>query len=148
MANEEEMESPPPERKSKLMPLFLVINFTVMIGILALQLMKSGGDDAPEAAPPVPQEAPPPAQTAGGEPIDPKTGLPMRGPTIGLGEYVVHLRNPDMDRYARFEFRPNWDVILTSSTLRSCSSKSETALLLTSTTVPWRNSPALLALRK
>ena len=76
-----------------------------MIGILALQLMKSGGDDAPEAAPPVPQEAPPPAQTAGGEPIDPKTGLPMRGPTIGLGEYVVHLRNPDMDRYARFEFQ-------------------------------------------
>ena len=30
----------------------------------------------------------------GFDPIDPKTGLPMRGPTIGLGEYVVHLRNP------------------------------------------------------
>ena len=106
MANEEEMESPPPERKSNLMPIFLIINSVVMVGILALQLMKSGGDDAPDTAPVAAQEAaPPPAQTAGGEPIDPKTGLPMRGPTIGLGEYVVHLRNPDMDRYARFEFQ-------------------------------------------
>ena len=105
MANEEEMESPPPERKSNLMPIFLIINSTVLVGILELQLMKSGGDDAPETAPAAQEAPPPPVQTAGGEPIDPKTGLPMRGPTIGLGEYVVHLRNPDMDRYARFEFQ-------------------------------------------
>jgi flagellar FliL protein len=105
MANEEEMDSPPPERKSKLMPIFLAVNSLMMLGLVALQFLKSGGEDVDTNAPAPSHQAPPPPATAGGEPLDPKTGLPMRGPTIGLGEYVVHLRNPDMDRYARFEFQ-------------------------------------------
>ena len=106
MANEEDLESPPPHPKSKLMPIFLIVNSVLMVGLVALQFLKPSGDDeesnAPQAAAAAP---PPPPASPTGEPIDPKTGLPMRGPTIGLGEYVVHLRNPDMDRYARFEFQ-------------------------------------------
>lgn len=106
MANEEDLESPPPAPKSKLIPIFLIVNAIAMGGMIVIQFIKSGGDEEAAKAPQqVAAPPPPPAAGPAGEPIDPKTGLPMRGPTIGLGEYVVHLRNPDMDRYARFEFQ-------------------------------------------
>lgn len=105
MAVEEDMESPPPHPKSKLMPLFLIVNSVLMVGLVALQFLKPSGDEEEAANAAQAAQGPVSTSTPSGEPVDPKTGLPMRGPTIGLGEYVVHLRNPDMDRYARFEFQ-------------------------------------------
>ena len=81
MANEEDLESPPPAPKSKLIPIFLIVNAIAMGGMIVIQFIKSGGDEEAAKAPQqVAAPPPPPAAGPAGEPIDPKTGLPMRGP--------------------------------------------------------------------
>ena len=46
MAMDEELDSPPPHPKSKLMPIFLIVNSVLMVGLVALQFLKPSGEEA------------------------------------------------------------------------------------------------------
>ncbi len=74
---------------SKLVPVLLVANLLMVGAVLAVFLMRGGGGHA-EASP-----APGPAA--------PGTGK-VPGPTQRLPDFVVHLRDPETDRYARVSF--------------------------------------------
>ncbi|MBL8918625.1 MAG: flagellar basal body-associated FliL family protein [Myxococcaceae bacterium] len=81
-------------KPSKLVPIVLGLNSLLLVGVLAkLFLMPT-----PAAA----SHEPPAAAPAGGEhgPVAP-IGM---GPTVKLPEFVVHLRNPEAERYARLSF--------------------------------------------
>ncbi len=72
--------------RSKLLPLFLVVNVLFLAAILAAVLLRpQGGVPAPAA------------EDRG---ADPRVA-PGPGPTFRLPDLTVHLRNPEADRYAR-----------------------------------------------
>jgi flagellar FliL protein len=82
---------------SKLVPILLVVNMLLVGAVLAIFLTRgpapAGGGEKPAAA-------------AGGEHGKAGEGgkgaLP--GPTQKLADFVVHLRDPEADRYARVSF--------------------------------------------
>jgi flagellar FliL protein len=84
---------------SKIVPILLVVNMLLVGAVLAVFLTRgggggAGGEKAAEGGG---------AKTAEkkGE-ADEKAGLP--GPTQKLADFVVHLRDPEADRYARVSF--------------------------------------------
>jgi len=77
---------------SKLVPILLVLNSLLVAGLLAVFLLR---DRAPTSSPS-------PHAPAAGEPEKAGAGLP--GPTQKLADFVVHLRDPEVDRYARMSF--------------------------------------------
>lgn len=81
-------------KPSKLVPIVLGLNSLLLVGVLAkLFLMPAPAAANHEAAAAAP---------AGGEHA-PLAPLGM-GPTVKLPEFVVHLRNPEAERYARLSF--------------------------------------------
>jgi flagellar FliL protein len=78
---------------SKLVPILLVVNSLLVAAVLALFLTKGGGGHA---------EAPKGEAKAGEAGTE--GARPAPGPTAKLADFVVHLRNPDTDRYARLSF--------------------------------------------
>jgi flagellar FliL protein len=83
---------------SKLVPALLVVNLLLVAAVLGLFLVKGGAGAAGGG------QAAGGAQ-AEGKPGEPgKDGPPAPGPTAKLADFVVHLRNPDADRYARLSF--------------------------------------------
>jgi flagellar FliL protein len=78
---------------SKLVPLLLLLNLILVAAVLAAFLLR-GGDGA--AA----QKGDGGAQAHGAK--DKKEEAP--GPTARLADFVVHLRDPEADRYARISF--------------------------------------------
>lgn len=86
---------------SKLVPILLVVNMLLVGAVLAVFLTRGAG--APAAA-----EKPAPAAEGhgGGEhgkgAEAEKGALP--GPTQKLADFVIHLRDPEADRYARVSF--------------------------------------------
>jgi flagellar FliL protein len=87
----------------KLVPTLLVLNSVLLAGVLALLVLRAPGAAARPAAH---GEADAHAEASGGghgdKARDPKAALP--GPTLRLGDFVVHLRDADADRYARVSF--------------------------------------------
>jgi flagellar FliL protein len=88
----------------KLVPALLVLNSVLLAGVLALLVLRAPGAAAKA---PAHGEADAQAEAAAGgghgdKAKDPKAALP--GPTIRLGDFVVHLRDADADRYARVSF--------------------------------------------
>lgn len=83
---------------SKLVPILLVVNMLLVGAVLAVFLTRGagGGGEKPAGGPP--------AAEGHGEshPGDEKGNLP--GPTQKLADFVVHLRDPETDRYARVSF--------------------------------------------
>ena len=85
---------------SKIVPILLGVNLLLVVGVLALFFLKggAGGAHAAEAKPVAEGEK------SGGEhgetPGEP--GAP--GPTTKLADFVVHLRDAEVDRYARISF--------------------------------------------
>jgi flagellar FliL protein len=82
-------------KPSKLVPIVLGLNSALLVAVLAkLFLMPAQAPAAPhdEAAAP-----------AGGEHGAVVAPIGM-GPTVKLPEFVVHLRNPEAERYARLSF--------------------------------------------
>lgn len=81
---------------SKLVPVLLGVNSLLVAAVLALFLLRGGGAGG-HAEPAKGDEGK--AAEAGKE-----GGPPAPGPTAKLADFVVHLRNPDTDRYARLSF--------------------------------------------
>ncbi len=100
MAEGAETPAVPRSGGSKLVPILLVVNLALVAAVLAVFLTRGGGagggEKAPEAA--AAHGAAEGKHGEGGE----KTGLP--GPTQKLADFVVHLRDPEADRYARVSF--------------------------------------------
>lgn len=86
----------PPPAKSKAVPLFLIINSVLLAAVLGVLLLKPPSSSA--AAPAKEEHAAPEGGKEGG--VAPG-GI---GPTLRLADFVVHLRNPEVDRYARLSF--------------------------------------------
>jgi flagellar FliL protein len=76
----------PGSRRSKLVPLLLLLNAVLLVAVLVVLVLRPGGGG------PTPEAAPEPGPAAA--PSAP-------GPTFRLPDLTVHLRNPEADRYAR-----------------------------------------------
>jgi flagellar FliL protein len=100
-----------PPAKSKLVPIIVAVNTAVMLGVVAFVLIK--GSHPAEAAPTSKKKAP----VAEGEEADAAEEEPeaegggehgsskkFGGPTVKLEDFVVRLRNPEADRFARVSF--------------------------------------------
>ncbi len=100
---EETKETPEPKSAggggSKIVPILLVVNMLLVGGVIALFFLKGGvgGVRAPEAKPSAEAEA-----AGHGGPGDKPGALP--GPTSRMADFVVHLRDAEVDRYARLSF--------------------------------------------
>jgi flagellar FliL protein len=83
---------------SKLVPILLIVNMLLVGAVLAVFLARGGSGGGHE------KEGGGEAKAAEhkGEGAEDKTALP--GPTQKLADFVVHLRDPEADRYARVSF--------------------------------------------
>jgi flagellar FliL protein len=104
-----------PAGKSKLLPIMLVLNTLLLGGVLAAVLLgvgrggaaaAAGGEAKKEGAAaesehekPAEGEHEKPAEGGHGE-----AGGAAAGPTVRMADFVIHLRNPDVDRFARLSF--------------------------------------------
>lgn len=108
MAEPEKTPDPAPEKKSSNLPMVALsaLNLVATAGLAAFVVLKTS---APPPAAPVVPGAPPAAG-------DPTTTMTMdagvvdtastskHGPMVKLDDFVVQLRNPEFDRYARLSF--------------------------------------------
>jgi flagellar FliL protein len=81
---------------SMLVPVLLGVNSLLVAAVLALFLLRGGAGGGHAEAP---KGEPAKAGEAGKE-----GGPALPGPTAKLADFVIHLRNPDTDRYARMSF--------------------------------------------
>lgn len=90
--------APSAGRSSKIVPAFLVLNSLLLVGVLAVLILepailsKGKEADATVAAPQAAAAAPPA--------VTPD----VPGPIVRLPDFVVRLRNPETDRFARMSF--------------------------------------------
>lgn len=109
MAEDEVKSEEKPEPKAaggggggvnKLVPVLLLVNTLLLAGVLAMLFLKLPGKHAGgEKAQAEPEHA---AADPHGKPEAGKAGAP--GPTLRLPDFVVHLRDPEAERYARVSF--------------------------------------------
>lgn len=89
---------------SKIVPILVIVNSLLVAGVLAVVLLRSPGH--------APTKEGEHAEAAGehGEPAADKgaaaaaAAATAMGPTVKLADFVIHLRNPEADRYARMSF--------------------------------------------
>jgi len=82
-----------PQKSGRLVPALLVINSLLLAGVLAMLVLPSDGKSDDEAAP-----------AAADEKVQTQEALPLPGtvgPIVRLPDFVIHLRNPEVDRYLR-----------------------------------------------
>ena len=98
-AEKETKSAAPPGAGGGKLPLVLAgANSLMLAGVLALLILRPGGGAARPARE-APAEHPPEARAeAHGEGKAEKTAP---GPTLKFPDFVVHLRDPDVDRYAK-----------------------------------------------
>lgn len=99
---DETKEAPAPKAAgggSKIVPILLGVNMLLVIGVLALFMLKGGGGGAAPAAAHGAEGAP--AEGEKGAEGGPEAGP---GPTTKMADFVVHLRDAEVDRYARISF--------------------------------------------
>ena len=85
---------------SKIVPILLVVNMLLVGAVLAVFLTRGGGAGGEKAAGGEAKAGESKAEGHGGG--GEKGNLP--GPTQKLADFVVHLRDPEADRYARVSF--------------------------------------------
>lgn len=86
---------------SKIVPILLGVNMLLVVGVLALFMLKGGGA-APAAAH---GEAKAAEGEGGGHGAEGAAGADAGpGPTTKMADFVVHLRDAEVDRYARISF--------------------------------------------
>lgn len=77
--------------------IFLILNSLLLAGVLAMQVLKPGGGHAAAPAEGAAKPEPVKAEAAGPAKAGP-------GPMVRLADFIVHLRNPEAERYARISF--------------------------------------------
>jgi flagellar protein FliL len=99
-------EAPAKAGGSKLIPILLVVNLLLVAAVLAVFMLRGGGGSAKPAEHAAEGgeakskgEAKGEGQAEGGE-----SKGPLPGPTQKMADFVVHLRDPEADRYARVSF--------------------------------------------
>jgi flagellar FliL protein len=90
------------ERNVSLGLILQVVNTVVLVAVLALQVLRPGGLRPAARGPEEKRAASAPAEKAGTDGAKAAEAGP--GPTMRLADFVVHLRDPDTDRYARVSF--------------------------------------------
>jgi len=103
---EETKETPdakPAGGGSKIVPILLGVNMLLVVGVLALFMLKGGGAGgaAAPAAGHGETKAEGGGEAHGGEGGGPEAGP---GPSTKMADFVVHLRDAEVDRYARISF--------------------------------------------
>jgi flagellar FliL protein len=108
-----------PAKSSKLMPILVGANSLLLFGVLgflAMQMTKKdegdhkadakaeGGEHAGGEKKGHDEEKKKKEGEKSAEGHEPGGPLPAAGPMVRIPDFVVHLRNPDMDRYARMSF--------------------------------------------
>lgn len=101
-----------PPAKGKLLPILVIFNTLMMAGVIAIVLLKSGHSEAKAPAPAAKHGEEAEAEAGGheeaAEPEEggekPEGGKKLGGPTVKLDDFVVRLRNPEADRFARVSF--------------------------------------------
>lgn len=101
-------------RPSRLVPALIGMNSLMLVGVMAFLVMQSMKASAPPAAEHAPAAAEheaaeePKAEAKEAEPEKGKEGegKPVKGlgPLVKIADFVIHLRNPEIDRYARLSF--------------------------------------------
>lgn len=106
MAEEtKETPEPKPSGGSKIVPILLGVNMLLVIGVIALFMLKGGmgGGGAAKAEGGGHGEAKAEAGGGHGE-AKAEGGGEVAGPTTRMADFVVHLRDAEVDRYARVTF--------------------------------------------
>ncbi len=85
-----------PAKKSNV-TLFLILNTVLLAAVLAVIVLKPGGSSAKAEEHGGGEHG---AKAEGGENKS-ATGM---GPTVRLADFIIHLRNPEAERYARISF--------------------------------------------
>lgn len=88
-----------PAGGSKIVPILLGVNMLLVVGVIALFMLKGGGAGGAAAATGGHAEAK--AEEGGHGEAAPDGGP---GPTTKMADFVVHLRDAEVDRYARISF--------------------------------------------
>ena len=101
MSEPKKEEAAPAPGKSKLVPILLIVNSALMAGVLGVMLLKPAGVGASAAAHAAKEgEGGHDKKEEKGEEHG-KEGAPAVGPTLKMADFVIHLRNPEVERYAR-----------------------------------------------
>jgi flagellar FliL protein len=87
---------------SKIVPILLGVNMLLVVGVLALFMLKGGGASGAAA----PAAAHGEAKAEGGGEAHGEAGGAEAGPgpSTKMADFVVHLRDAEVDRYARISF--------------------------------------------
>jgi flagellar FliL protein len=96
-------------RPSRVVPALIAMNSLMLVGVMAFLAMQSSKSSGPPPAehevaeePKAEQEDPKAEKKEGeGNAAKPVKGV---GPLVKLADFVIHLRNPEIDRYARLSF--------------------------------------------
>lgn len=96
-------------RPNRVVPALIGMNSLMLVGVMGFLVMQSMKGAAPaEHAPAAEHEAAeePKAEKEEAEPEKGKDGKPVKGlgPLVKIADFVIHLRNPEIDRYARLSF--------------------------------------------
>lgn len=79
---------------SKIVPILLGVNMLLVVGVIVLFMLKGGGGGGAAASHAE-------AKAEGGGEASAEAGP---GPTTRMADFVVHLRDAEVDRYARISF--------------------------------------------
>jgi len=95
-------------RPSRLVPALIGLNSLMLVGVMGFLAM-SRGTHAPAAPPAEGHEAAEPkaekeAEKPTAEGAEGKPATKGLGPLVRVADFVIHLRNPEIDRYARLSF--------------------------------------------
>lgn len=101
-AAEADVAAAMPKKKSGI-TIFLILNSALLAGVLAMQVLKPGAHAAtPAAEGGHGEKAEAPAKAEAAAPAGaPRIGP---GPMVRMADFIVHLRNPEAERYARISF--------------------------------------------
>ncbi|MDP1920104.1 MAG: flagellar basal body-associated FliL family protein [Myxococcales bacterium] len=96
-------------RPSRLVPALIGMNSLMLVGVMAflvMQSMKAPAAPAEHAPAAEHEAAEEPKAEPEAEPEKGKDGKPVKGlgPLVKIADFVIHLRNPEIDRYARLSF--------------------------------------------
>ncbi len=100
MAEGAESEAVPRSGGSKLIPILLVANMALVAAVLAVFLLRGSGGGASHRSDKGGETSHGEAGTGEGK----TDGKALPGPTQKMPDFVVHLRDPETDRYARVSF--------------------------------------------
>jgi flagellar protein FliL len=102
-------------RPSRLVPMLIGMNSLMLLGVMGFLVMQSSKNSAPApehaaaaehetAEEPKAEKKEKEEEPEKGKEGEGKPGTKGLGPLVRMADFVIHLRNPEIDRYARLSF--------------------------------------------